>query len=263
MKQGSNHTILDYPTHLSVTLQNSSTLSYISKGNYDSLNEEWTTSIKEKFFKVKDAASENHTDFIVPDLASGNLYESRIKGSIPRNSQSNDVAKLVTANLNNAQDLLSKISRQTFKVAYFDKYNQSEFSLRLMLQFINQIKELWPIEVSELSVHLAKSDFKSYHYPEYIIHNYKELDDYVYDLKELSRGYDFEIAFKAEQRLPHYRYFEFTSDEVTFNIRIDAGIAHGLKPLKRLISKEMKMENQVFKIRKDVGYDIIYNISIE
>lgn len=263
LKQGSSHTILDYPTHLSVTLQNGKTLSYISKGNYDSLNEEWTTSIKEKFFKIEDATSENYSDFIVPDLSSGNLYESRIKGSIPRNSQSNEVAKLMISNLNNTQDLLSKISNQTFKVAYFDKYNQSEFSLRLMLQFINQIKEIWPIEISELNVHLVKSDFRGPNYPEYIIHNYKELNDYVYDLKELSKNYDFEINFEERQRLPHYRYFEFTSNDISFSIRIDAGIAHGLKPIERLVSREMKMENQVFEIRKDVGYDIIYNINIE
>ncbi|WOD44190.1 DEAD/DEAH box helicase [Hwangdonia lutea] len=263
LRHGNKNTILDYPIHLSITLQNDNTLSYISKGNYDGLNEKWTFGIKEKFFKVENTKLENYSDIIIPDLASWNLFESRIKGSLPRNSQSNDVAKLMITNLNNAQDFISRISNQIFKVVYFDKYNQSEFSLRLMLQFINQIKKLWPIKVSELNVHLAKSDFRGPNYPEYIIHNYKELDDYVYDLKELSNNYDFKIDFIEEERLPHYRYFKFTSNEISFSIRIDGGIAHGLKPVERLTSNEMKMEDQVFEIRKDVGYDIIYNINIE
>jgi hypothetical protein len=110
---------------------------------------------------------------------------------------------------------------------------------------------------------LAKSDFKSYNYPEYIIHNYRELDDYVYDLKELSNNFDFKIVLKEEYKLPHYRYFQFSGNNISFSIRIDGGIAHGLKPLDRLTSQEMKFENEVFKIRKDVAHDIIYNISID
>lgn len=263
LKQGSGNSFLDYPIHLSVSLNNGETIHYICQGDYDALGEDWTSCIVEKFFKVEKATTHQYLDFVVPQLTAGNLYESRIKGSIPRNSQSNDVAQLVIGNLNNAEDFLSRIANQTFEVSYCDKYNQSEFSLRLMLQFINQIKQIWPINISALNVHLAKSDFRGPNYPEYIIHNYKELDDYVYDLNALGTHFDFEVNFIEEKRLPHYRYFDFKSSKVTFTIRIDAGIAHGLKPVERLTSRDMKMENQVFDIRKDVGYDLIYNISIE
>ncbi|MDB9783178.1 DUF1998 domain-containing protein, partial [Winogradskyella sp.] len=263
LKQGNKQSILDYSTHLSITLQNSNKLSYVSKGNYDGLNENWTLNIIEKFFKIEDVKLEEYCQFVVPELAIGNLYESRIKKSIPRETKSNEIAKLMCTNLLDEKDLLSKIENQTFKVSYYDKYNQSEFSLRLMLQFVNQLKKMWPINVSELNVHLAKADFKSYNYPTFIIHNYKELDDYVYDLKELSYHFDFKLNYIKEFKLPHYRYFKFTGEKTTFNIRIDAGLAHGLKPVERLTSMDMKMQNQVFNIRKDVGYDLIYNINIE
>ena len=263
LKQGSGSSFLNYPIHLSVSLNNGETIHYISQGDYDVLDEDWTSCITEKFFKVEKGTAHQYSDFIVPQLSASNLYESRIKGSIPRNSQSNDVAQLVNANLNNAEDFLSKIANQTFEVSYYDKYNQSEFSLRLILQFVNQIQQVWPINISALNVHLAKSDFRGPNHPEYIIHNYKELDDYVYDLKELESHFNFEVNFKEEQRLPHYRYFDFKSKDTSFTIRIDAGIAHGLKPVERLTSRDMKMENQVFTIRKDVSYDLIYNINIE
>jgi hypothetical protein len=44
---------------------------------------------------------------------------------------------------------------------------------------------------------------------------------------------------------------------------VDGGIAHGFKPVERLLSNEMNFDNQVFDIRKDVNYDIIFNINYE
>ena len=80
---------------------------------------------------------------------------------------------------------------------------------------------------------------------------------------ELSKCFNFKINLKEENRLPHYRYFQFTANDISFSIRIDGGIAHGFKPVDRLTSNEMTFENQIFEIRKDVLHDIIYNISIE
>ena len=68
------------------------------------------------------------------------MYESRFS-QIPRNSKSQDLARIMIDNVNNLDDLLAKIKDKTFAVSYFDKYNQSEFSMRLMLQFVDQIKE--------------------------------------------------------------------------------------------------------------------------
>ncbi len=262
LKIGKNHKHLDYPVQLSVCLNNNKTIGYISKENYSSLDIKSLMEVSEKVYKVDDLTIPDYTFHPMPQIDSGNLYESRIQ-SIPRNSQSNEIASLMIQKLNNVQDLLSKIKNKSYKVSYFDKYNQSEFSMRLMLQFINQMKELWPIEISELNVHLEKNAFRNNYFPEFIIHNYKEYEDYVYDLNKLSGSFNFKINTKEAYRLPHFRYFEFKADDVSFIVRIDGGIAHGFKPLDRLTSEDMSYENQVFEIRKDVGYDVIYNISIE
>jgi len=263
LKQGTNVLFETYPVHMTVVLQNNQTICYVSKESYDSLNPEWSNNFAEKLYKIENYSLVQYANYSVPGFSTSNLYESRIKGSLPIKSQSNHIALLMSENLLNLKELLANVSNKTYKVSYFDKYNQSEFSLRLVLQFINQIKEIWSIDIDVLNIHLSKADFKSFNYPEYIIHNYKELDDYVYDLEELSKNFDFAISFKEEHRLPHYRYFEFKSDETTFSIRIDAGIAHGLKPVERLTSNDMKMTNEVFEIRKDVRHDLIYNLSIE
>lgn len=262
LKIGNNTSLLDYPIHLSVTLQNGKNYNYISKEKYVYLNEEWTSSSVHNFYKFESECIVNYQAFNLPNINSNHLFESKLQ-TIPFNTYSNELAKLMLINLNNAEELVSKIKGQTFEISYYDKFNQSEFSMRIMLQFINQLKDLLSINVSTFNVHLAKSDFKNYNYPEFIIHNYKDLDDYVYDLKELANNFAFNITFKEEYKLPHYRYFQFSGKDNSFSIRIDGGIAHGLKPVDRLTSEEMKFENEVFKIRKDVGHDIIYNISLD
>nr|WP_246200094.1 DEAD/DEAH box helicase [Maribacter luteus] len=262
LKKGIGSQIYNHNLHLSIILENNTEINYVSTGAYANLDTKWGNGAQEKFYKIEDIAISDFKSFDLPDLTSSNLFESRIS-TIPVNSNSNDLAQIMSSNLNNLNELVTKIKERTFEVAYFDKYNQSEFSLRLLLQFINQIRKVWSIDISKLKVHLAGSDFRSFNYPEYIIHNYKELDDYLYDLNELSKNFDFEITFNEEHRLPHYRYFAFTSENTSFSIRIDAGIAHGLKPVDRLTSYDMKMDNQSFKIRKDVSHDIIYNISID
>jgi DEAD/DEAH box helicase domain-containing protein len=199
---------------------------------------------------------------MLPNFNTSSLYEARLQ-SISSGSQSNDLAKIVLAKLSNGDDFISKIQNKNFTVSYYDKFNQSELSMRLMLQFINQLKDLCSISISELNVHLEKAGFKSYSFPEFIIHNYKVYEDYVHDLNELSQNFSFKINGKAEFRLPHYRIFEFKSEDVSFTIRIDGGIAHGIKPTERLLSEKMTFNNQIFEIRKDVSHDIIYNISID
>ena len=262
LKSGNEDSILEFPLHLTLVLENNKNIGFVSNAKYVNLEEKWSKDVQEKFFKIEDLRIVHHEAFPAPNLSTTNLYESRIQ-SIPRYSKSNELAKLVTANLSNAEDLILKIKDKTFAVSYYDKYNQSEFSMRLMLQFINELKKLLSITISELNVHIEKVAFKSPNYPEYIIHNYKEYEDYTYDLNELSKVFSFKINIKDENRLPHYRFFQFTTDDISFSIRIDGGIAHGFKPIERLTSNEMKLEDQIFEIRKDVLHDIIYNISID
>ena len=86
-------------------------------------------------------------------------------------------------------------------------------------------------------------------YPNYIIHNYRSIEDYGEDLEKLSEEYDYEINIKKEKKLPHYRYFEFKNDSSSFIIRIDGGVAHGLKPIQFLKSIEMPLDNFNFEIK--------------
>ncbi|WP_394906083.1 DEAD/DEAH box helicase [uncultured Mesonia sp.] len=263
LKQGSKDAVMNYPIHLTVSLNNGDNIHYISKGNYDALSDEWANNINDKFFKVEKAKTKHYPDFVVPQITAGNLYESRIKGNIPKNSQSSDLAQLVITNLNNAKDFLSRITNQSYEVSYYDKFNQSEFALRLLLQFVNKFKTLAKIELSNLMIHLSEKDFKTYKSPEYIIHNFRKIDDYENILSSLNDSLDFTSEVVKVDKLPHYRYFEFKNDKIIFTLRVDAGLAHGLSPVKYLVSEDLCGGNESFAIRKFVSHDLIYNISVE
>ena len=262
LKKGKNVQVLDYHIQLSMVLENGNKYSYISKTEYADLNAIWLKNVKEKIYKAENIDINVFSALPIPDFSNANLFESRIN-LVPRSFQSSDIASTVFLNLNNADELLNKLKNKSFKVAYFDKYNLSEFSMRLMLQFVNNIQNICSIKIESLDVHLAKAMFRNNNNPRYIIHNYMNLDDYNYDLIQLSDSFDFDVKLVEENSLPHYRYFELRSDETSFSIRIDGGIAHGFKPVDYLLSESMEYENQIFDIKKYVNYDIIYNIELE
>lgn len=261
LKIGQAQNLHAYSVKVSVCVRNNKSVGYISKDDYSGLDANSLKDGTSNFYKVDDLPIYEYAALPKPQIDSGNLHESRIQ-SIPRASKSNTLASFMIKNLNNVQDLVSKIKDRKYKVSYFDKYNQSEFSMRLMLQFVNQIQELWPIEITEFNVHLEPDAFRSNYYPEYIIHNYKDYRQYVDALNKLEHSFDFSINVREEKRLPHFRYFQFEADDFSFIIRIDGGIAHGFKPIERLTSQDMLIGNQIFEIHKDVSYDVIYNITI-
>ncbi len=262
LKKGQNQNYLDYPVKLSLSLKGGKTIGYISKNGYTGLDANSLSELNEQIFKLDDLNIPEYTFLPMPKIDSGNLFESRIQ-TIPTDSHSNDLASLMIQNLNNVEDLVSRMKNKSFKVAYFDKYNQSEFSMRMMLQFVDQLKDLWHIKIAELNVHLEKNAFKRNQFdPEFIIGNYKIYDDYVKCLKELSHSFDFEISAHDEYRLPHFRYFEFRADDLSFVIRIDAGISHGIRPIERLTSQDIQPTNQILPIEKYVSHDLIYNITL-
>lgn len=261
LKQGVHSKIEDYPIHMSVLLNNGTKVSYIGKAPYSDLGKSWSLQAESSFYKVNEATWPQYQGFKLPELGNMNLFESRIS-FVPQGSMSNHLAQLVLENMNDAASFSSKIKGIEFEVTYYDKYNQSDFSQRLILQFLQAFAEKTNISIKNLKVRLEEAAFKSENEPYYIIHNYRTADDYSYELNELSKSVTFPVSTE-KQALPHYRYFDFKSKECNFQIRIDGGISHGLKPMERLVLQEISNENLPFDIRKDVTHQLIYNISVD
>ena len=261
LKQGNSQKIDDYLVHVSAILNNGKVYSYITNHPYHSLNAYILTNSEEKFFKVTKHQIEDYPDFNLPQLNS-TIQEVKIT-NLPYGFYSYQLAETVLDKLDNKKVFINQVKEKSFKVNYFDKYNLSEFSMRLLLQFVDKFQNLTDVNINEFNIHLAEKDFKqSNNFPYFIIDNYNNIHDYDDDLSEISQDLNFGVNLIKENQMPHYRFFEFISDSFSFTIRIDGGIAHGIKPVERLKSTEMSFENEEFKIRKDVLHDIIYTISI-
>lgn len=260
LKHGYGRNILDYNVHLSLQLRNGVKLNYVSDESYSALSNTWANKSEVNYYKLKVDEFGPYATLDLPVFESTNLYESRIK-VIPKDSKSEDIAKLMLNQLSNLQGFLARIRNNKYRVSYYDRFNQSEFSMRLMLQFVEQFGIAANIDISDLRAFLGVNDFKSNRSPAYIIHNYVNLEDYKSDFEEICKSFNFKGEVTEVHRLPHYRYFAFESENDSFSILIDGGVAHGVKPNEFLLRGDLELQNKVFKINKDVHYDLIYNVS--
>ena len=83
-------------------------------------------------------------------------------------------------------------------------------------------------------------------------------------MKSFSYELDTENVNVVSNSIPHYRYFEFSNDEIKIIIRPDAGVEHGWK----LIDNNLKVEDinsleTHFEIIKMNSHPILYTVSIE
>src|SRR5690606_12549144 len=160
--------------------------------------------LEEYFYKVEQSEWITYPSVEFPDLTNTNLFQSRYN-TIPVRSQSNDLASLMLDNLSDASDFLSQIKHQEFSVSYYAKYNQSEFLLRLLLLFIDAFQKEAGFTIKDFKLYSAKGAFEKNRYPQYIIHNYSDIEDFKFDLGILSNGAEYTVESEEKRGLPHYR----------------------------------------------------------
>src|SRR5699024_2592696 len=251
--------------HLEIVRNDGLVNHYIADKSLAGLSEKLIEDNDTQFYCIQRAQLISKKEFQLPKFDKSNLFEVRVK-NIPRGINSNGLTDIVLNGLTvKKQYFINKIKGQRFTVDYFDKYNQSEFSMRLIAKFLKSLPQIAKIEVEEVNIYLDEKDFeRNFKPPKFIIHNYQAISDYEEDLNQLKQNYDFDMKVCRKSDLPHYRYFRFQSDELSFEIRIDGGIAHGIKPDGYIESGELSfMYEENFSIWKYVEYDLIYTINLE
>lgn len=261
LKNGQEIQISKYAVHFSVVLKNNQTVYYIAQDSLPNLSSDIFKNREVTYFKVNNQQNLNYQALNLPDFTN-NIYESKIV-TLPYNFDSINLATEMLRNLNEKEEFVNRVKGKRFSVDYFDKYNQSEFSMRIMLQFLDKLKELCYIDFDTLTVHSSSTDFKSIREPKAINWNYTNIEDYESDLDILAEDFSFDIRLVNDEILPHYRVFHFSNKELSFSIRIDGGIAHGIVPVGFLQSGDISLENVPFKIKKNVIHNLIYTINIE
>tara|TARA_R110002049_G_scaffold1346_1_gene10226 strand:- start:1790 stop:7675 length:5886 start_codon:yes stop_codon:yes gene_type:complete len=203
----------------------------------------------------------NYNQLIIPQIDQTKIWEARIS-SLPQKSTNTDLATIALSKMNGVVDCLKKLKDGSFKVSYFDKFNNSALSANLTINFVNRIATLIGIEVESLDVIVGKQSFQENNREQLIFLPFYRSNDFSAYLKSTYQGYPIDVEF--QEVMPHYRYFRFEGLESSFEIRIDAGIAHGIGTPHRPRNVNQWIDDSItiYK-RKEFQHDLIYTLTIQ
>lgn len=176
---------------------------------------------------------------------------------------SNQIVDLILAKLSNKTDLKTSMQNQSFKVTYSDRYLKTPLGCLLMIQFIDRLKDLLDFKIESLN--FKGQDFREDRAPYLIFNNFKNAYDRNNAVVEFAKQLNISNAVADNEVLPHYRYFEFKSNNISVIIRPDAGIAYDWY-LSKSENGNLNMPmnaKKYYKIYKKSSNDLLYNISIE
>lgn len=259
LESGEHESTEDFKVHLTIETDNGQIRQFVSHSSYDSLEINWGRARNELFYYFSSRIFKKYKSIELPTFDSNDLFESRI-GELEGPLWNSDLAKLVVDGFNNTKELKNRILSGPYDVTYLDKYNNSEFSIRMTLQFIKDLARELDIEIASLNCPFDENAFKGYP-PSRIFEPYSSANDFQNGLDEVASNFSFRVYTEERtRRLPHFRVLEFVGAEMSFNLRIDAGIAHGFFLKDRNL--RLKSDQRLFQIRKRVPYDLIYNLSL-
>lgn len=262
IKQGDEEKILGYNVHFSIELEDGQILKYISQSKIKYLSNDFMEQYNHPFYKVENVKRMNWKDLEKPSFTS-KVNEVKISTLPSHNFDSKKLFSYIFNQLENKDEIVSKIKNKRVVISYTDKYNQSEFSMRLLLQFVESLRNETNATISKFVINLSEKDFKTINSPIFIYHNYISIQDYEDNLYNLKSSFDFDISISQEEKLPHYRLFKINTENETIIIRIDAGIAHGLRPKENIKSVDIRGDNQSLTVIKYLPHDLIYTFIVE
>jgi ATP-dependent helicase YprA (DUF1998 family) len=200
-----------------------------------------------------------YTHLSEPEIDESKIFEVRVK-ELPITATNRNLAEYIIHKMDRWLEIKTQIENNDYTVTYVDKFNQSPLSANLVVNFVIGVSKLFDFNVNELIFEL---DFEAFRYDsrnKLIFNNFNSGTDYSDYVNQTFT--DFEIKVK-NKKMPHYRFFKFQSDKISFEIRIDAGIAHGLGTSHRPedVYTWINEEIPVYK-RREFDHDLIYTLTI-
>jgi disulfide oxidoreductase YuzD len=248
------------PIHFGITLENDQHYYYRSRQTLNALTSnlnDWFSEdvVIERTDNSEDRFNDIHIEFGEENT---NLFEFKLHEFNGINMGS--LGASVISNLNLTEALKTKISNQHFTVTYSDVYNNSAFSMVLSRLFVESVCKTINSELVHYRV--LTSNMQSRSNGRYItdpILSFSELQEFG-ETNDVMKGTP--VICPAE-RLPHYRIFEFKAETgISFSIRIDGGIQHGLRPKHRIYFEQEDLLNPETELVKMVDYELIYTLSV-
>ncbi|MEN8883686.1 MAG: DEAD/DEAH box helicase [Flavobacteriaceae bacterium] len=257
--------IQNYNILMSVELQDNSKFIYVSSAATQPLNNQFGNLINQPIYKIIYSGEEellkitpvDTSKFLIQN-AEERLAEAKID-YLPTGFLSNNLVNKIFTQFTGFANYFNQLEGKTITITYTDNYNLSEFSLRLLVQFVDAFRKKYKVKINQFTINLCDETFNRQRFKNgYMIEGYTSIDKYQDKAEELMNTYDMDIVIENNHRLPHYRYFEFRTSESSFDLRIDGGIAHGLSPETYYMQNEIADYEDVFSIKKYLNHSLIY-----
>jgi len=173
-----------------------------------------------------------------------------------------NIADEVLNQLTNKINLKSKMEDKKFNVSYSDRYLKTPFACLLMLQFLNKLQTKLSFEIDNFTFYGQK--FYNERSPIKLYNEFKDSESRDSYLKLFGYELGATNINVVSNSIPHYRYFELTSNEIKVIIRPDAGVEHGWKMKDSNIKvDEINNLDIQFDIIKMNSHPILYTIGVE
>jgi ATP-dependent helicase YprA (DUF1998 family) len=248
------------PIHFGVTLENDLHYRYRSRQSLNALTSNLNDWFCEDVVIERTDSFEDNLNEIHVELGEENTRIFEFKLHELNGINMGSLGTSVISNLNLTEAVKTKISNQSYTVTYSDVYNNSAFSMVLSRLFAESVCNAINGELVRYRV--LTSDMQSRSNGRYItdpILSFSELQEFG-EMNDVMKGTP---VICPDERLPHYRIFEFKSETGTsFSIRIDGGIHHGLRPKDRIYFEQDDLLNSDTEILKIVNYELIYTLSL-
>lgn len=176
---------------------------------------------------------------------------------------SDDIASLLLRQLEGKLDLNGIMHGQSFDLSYSDRYLKNPFGVILMVQFIDQLKTKLNFNINSFS--FKGQEFQDERVPYLLFHTFRHSEDRNNAVNEFASQLGIQNVQASDDKLPHYRYFEFKNDNVKIIIRPDGGIEHGwfLNSSSPKLFNERTDANNILKINRQGNGKLLYTLSIE
>lgn len=234
---------------------------YLAKDFEKVFNGNWGKSEDGQIYK-KSNASYDHCDKLELSIDKQSIVEANIDEKAPVNSDT--IAELLLADLNEKIDLREVMNDHRFEVTYTDRYLKTPFGCLLMIQFVKKLSAELGFNINSLT--FKGKDFNEDRSPRWLYHNFKNSKDRNDMVIKFAKQAGITNIVAINEHIPHYRYFEFRNQHKKIIIRPDAGIEHGWflsDQTSRLFNPNTANASDIVEIVKQDNNKLLYTISIE
>lgn len=233
---------------------------YLTGDFIEDFNENWGNSRNGIIFK--------NTGGVFEPLPDKNLsidQKSIAEIFIERNEpiQSNDIAAILLEQLEGKIHLSELMAGRNFDVTYSDRYLKTPLGCILLIQFLKRLSSELGFTIESLV--FKGQDFSGERRPLNIFHNYSKASDRNDAIMSFADEVGIGNVEAINDKIPHYRYFTLTCQDLKVTIRPDAGIEHGWVIIgdNKAFSARTSVLDSYTISKKDRILPILYIVSIE